>query len=125
MKKLTCLLAASALLGASLTLNASGKVTLFGVDYQVDTVSHLKVGPGTTTTHLRLTGPNLLQAHYLTIDRTQPSVTFHAVSGTDKVAGCERTTSMAKRKSTPNRLYYAGTNADFFVTAGNATNGIS
>lgn len=125
MKKLSYILAVSAILGASLSLSASGKVTLFGVDYQVDTVSHLKVGPGTTTTHLRLTGPNLLQAHYLTIDRTQPGVTFHAVCGTDKVAGCERTSNMAKRKSTPNHLYYAGTNADFFVTAGNATNGSS
>lgn len=124
MKKLKYFLAATAVIGA-LTLNASGKVTLLGVEYQVDTVSHLKVGPGTTTTHLRLTGPSLMQAHYLTIDKTAPGVSFHAVCGTDKVAGCERTSNMAKRKSTPQRLYYAGANADFFVTAGNASNGSS
>ncbi|MDE7153688.1 MAG: phosphodiester glycosidase family protein [Muribaculaceae bacterium] len=125
MKKLLHLFTTSALLCSSLSLGAAGKISILGVEYQVDTVSHLKVGPGTTTTHLRLSGPNLLQAHYLTIDKSLPEVSIHAVCGTDKVAGCERTSSMAKRKSTPNRLYFAGSNADFFTTSGNATNGSS
>lgn len=125
MKKLLSILAVSSMLAASFTLNAAGSISILGVEYRVDTVSHLKVGPGTTTTHLRLTGPNLLQAHYLTIDKSLPEVSLHAVCGTDKVAGCERTSNMAKRKSTPNLLYYAGTNADFFTTSGNATNGTS
>ncbi|MBD5246093.1 MAG: hypothetical protein HDS55_04990 [Barnesiella sp.] len=125
MKKLLSLLAVSSLLGSSFVAEASGKLEILGVEYQVDTVSHLKVGPGTTTTHLRLTGPNLLQAHYLTIDKSLPEVSIQAVCGTDKVAGCERTSAMAKRKSTKNKLYFAGTNADFFATSGTATNGTS
>ena len=125
MKKILSFIALPALLAASMQINASGKITILDDVYQVDTVSHLKAGPGTTTTHLKLTGPNLLQVHYLTLDKTAPGVSIHAVCGTDKVAGCERTTAMAKRKTDDKRLYFAGTNADFFVTAGNATNGTS
>ena len=125
MKKILSFIALPALLAASMQINASGKITILDDVYQVDTVSHLKAGPGTTTTHLKLTGPNLLQVHYLTIDKTAPGVSIHAVCGTDKVAGCERTTAMAKRKTDDKRLYFAGTNDDFIVTDGNATHGTS
>ncbi|MDE6266048.1 MAG: phosphodiester glycosidase family protein [Muribaculaceae bacterium] len=125
MKKLLSLFAICSLLGSPLSAYASGKMTILGVEYRVDTVAHLKVGPGSTTTHLRLSGPNLIQAHYLTIDKSHPGVSLHAVCATDKVAGTERTSSMAKRKSTSQRIYFAGTNADFFTTSGNATNGSS
>jgi len=113
------------LLASVAVVSAEGTITILDNVYKVDTVAHLKVGPGTTTTHLLLTGPNKLQAHYLTIDKTAPGVDIHAVCGTDKVAGTERTSSMAKRKSTKNRIYFAGTNADFFTTTGFATNGSS
>lgn len=106
---------------------ARGTMNVLDVTYNVDTLAHFKVGPGTTTTYIRLTSPvaSQLQVHYLTIDKSTPGVSIRAVCGTDKVAGTERVSSMAKRKSVGNTLYFAGANADFFTTSGNATNGTS
>lgn len=108
-------------------LSAAGSVDVLGVTYQVDTLAHMKVGPGTTTTYLRLTSPSAkqLQVHYLTIDKSTPGVSIRAVCGKDMVAGTEKVSSMAQRHSDDNHLYFAGSNADFFTTSGNATNGSS
>lgn len=131
MKKLTLAksltLAALSFAFGGFNAGASGSMTVLGSTFTVDTISHFKVGPGTTTTFLRLTSPteSQLQVHYLTIDKTVPGVSIRAVCGTDKVAGTERVSSMAKRKSDANTLYFAGSNADFFTTSGNATNGSS
>ncbi len=106
------------------TASATGSISILNVAYQVDTLAHMKVGPGTTTTYLRLkSASSQLQVHYLTIDKTTPNVAIRAVSGTDKVAGTERVSSMASRKSGSNVLYFGGCNADFFTTSGTATNG--
>lgn len=106
---------------------ASGSIEILGIEYQVDTLSHMKVGPGTTTTYLRLTSESAkqLQVHYLTIDKSTPGVSIRAVCSKDMVAGTERVSSMAERHSDANHLYFAGSNADFFTTSGNATNGSS
>lgn len=108
-------------------MSAAGSVDVLGVVYQVDTLAHMKVGPGTTTTYLRLTSPSAkqLQVHYLTIDKSTPGVSIRAVCGKDMVAGTEKVSSMAERHSDDNHLYFAGSNADFFTTSGNATNGSS
>lgn len=106
---------------------AKGSMEILGVPYSVDTIAHFKVGPGTTTTYLRLKNEagSKLQVHYLTIDKSQPGVSIRAVCGKDMVAGTERVSDMAKRHSSGNTLYFAGSNADFFTTSGNATNGSS
>lgn len=93
--------------------------------YNVDTIFHAKVGPGTTQTHLELTGSSHLQVFYLTVDKTTPGVSMRAVCATDKVAGTERTSTMASRKTTNGVHYFAGTNGDFYSTSGTATNGTS
>lgn len=119
-------LAALALGGLSLTANAGGTIDVKGVTYQLDTVFHAKIGPGTTQTQLRLVGPsNGLDVFYLTIDKSTPGVSIRAVCAKDKVAGTMRTSAMAKGKSTGNLDYFCGTNADFFTTSGYATNGSS
>lgn len=125
MKKSTLLFAA-ALVGC-MEMSAVGSVDLLGITYQVDTLAHMKVGPGTTTTYLRLTSPSAkqLQVHYLTIDKSTPGVSIRAVCAKDMVAGTERVSSMAERHSDADHLYFAGSNADFFTTSGNATNGSS
>ena len=71
------------------TLSVAGKV------YDVDTLYHAVVGPGTTQTSLQLSGPGKLRVFYVTIDRTNPYVSFAAVCSTDMVAGSETVASMA------------------------------
>ena len=93
--------------------------------YNVDTLFHAKVGPGTTQTHLELTGSSRLQVFYLTIDKRTPGVSIRSVCATDKVSGTETTSAMATRKSKNGLIYFAGTNGDFYSTSGTATNGTS
>lgn len=122
-------LALAALSIGGLSASAQGSVDLLGVTFSVDTIQHMKVGPGTTATHLALQSTEnvgqKLQVHYLTIDKSTPGVTMHAVCAKDMVAGAERTSAMAERHSTASRLYFAGCNGDFYTTSGNATNGSS
>lgn len=115
-----------AMAATAMTAQARGTIDVQGVTYNVDTVFHAKVGPGTTQTTLHLSASaNPLVVHYLTIDRSTPNVDIRAVIGKDKVAGTETTSSMAKRKSVGNLNYFCGVNADFFTTSGSATNGTS
>ncbi len=108
-------------------VQAKGSIYVKGVKYSLDTIYHAKIGPGTTQTHLELVSPSnsKLQVYYLTVDKTTPGVSMRAVCATDKVAGQERPSAMAKRKSGNGVLYFAGTNGDFYTTTGNATNGSS
>lgn len=124
MKKLTTFVLAAG--AACLAANAGTTLQVRDYEYEVDTLFHSKVGPGTTQTSLKLSYSTYpLYVHYLTIDRRVPGVDIRAVCATDKVAGTERTSSMAKRKSVNGLDYFAGVNADFFTTTGNATNGTS
>ncbi len=109
-------------------ISASGRgttVTTGSGVYDVDTVFHAKVGPGTTQTSLRLTGPYSLNVFYLTIDRTVPGVSLRCLSGGDKLAGNARTSVMAQNHTHDGLHYFAGSNGDFYVTSGNASNGSS
>ncbi len=111
----------------ALSAQAKNTIDIRGTVYSLDTIFHAKVGPGTTQTHLELVSPSnsRLQVFYLTVDKSTPGVTMRAVCATDKVAGIERPSAMAKRKSVNGRLYFAGTNGDFYTTSGTATNGSS
>lgn len=93
--------------------------------YNVDTIFHAKVGPGTTQTQLRLTGPSSMNVFYLTIDQTTPGVSIRTLSGGNKVAGNGTTSSMARNHSHDGLHYFAGSNGDFYFTGGKATNGSS
>lgn len=124
MKKLSLSLIAA--ITAVLVGHAGTTLQVRDMTYNVDTVFHAKVGPGTTQTSLQLRSTNYpLNVFYLTIDRTVPGVSIRSVCATDKVAGTERTSTMAKRKSVNGLDYFAGVNADFFTTSGYATNGSS
>ena len=107
--------------------HSQNTINIKGTEYKVDTVFHAKIGPGTTQTHLDLTTEDnaRLQVFYLTVERKTPGLSMRAVCGNDMVAGTERPSAMAKRKSGNGVLYFAGTNGDFFATSGNATNGSS
>ena len=125
-KLLLSALSATALMGV-VSVQAQNTINIIGTVWSLDTLYHAKVGPGTTQTHLELVSPSgsKLQVFYLTVDKTTPGVSMRAVCATDKVAGTERPSTMAKRKSGNGVLYFAGTNGDFYSTSGTATNGSS
>lgn len=128
-KLLRNIMAAGLITGTAVVLNAQNTLQFsLGSEtwtYNVDTLFHAKVGPGTTQTYLELTGSSRLQVFYLTIDKRTPGVSIRSVCATDKVAGTEKTSTMATRKSKDGLIYFAGTNGDFYSTSGNATNGTS
>ncbi len=105
---------------------ASDTWTLRGVEYQVDTLFHNQVGPGTTQTSLWFHNDSgKLRVFYCTIDMTNPWLSLSGVCATDKLAGNERVSAMAERKSEPGKRYFAGINADFFNTSGTTGRGVS
>lgn len=110
MKLLTLALA---LLSAS-TVSASTTWTLQSKEYQVDTLYHATVGPGTTQTSLELSGPSKLRVFYTVTDLTHPNVEMRVVMAGDKYAACATVSSMAQGKTTSTEQYFAGVNADFF-----------
>ena len=124
-KRFTLLLAACAAVFAA---QAGYPFKLCDVDYTLDTLYHAKIGPGTTQTSIRLLGSTAatqLRIFYLTIDRTNPNVSFRAVVAGDKMSGGATISDQAKSHSTADKTLFCGINTDFFVTSGNAANGVS
>lgn len=116
----------SAIILVTFGMSARDSIQVLDKTYCVDTLFHAKVGPGTTQTSLKLSGPNDLRVFYTTTDLRTPSLSMHVVSGNDMVAGCETTSHMAKRKSEESGLnVFVGCNGDFFSTKGVASNGRS
>ncbi|MBR5101564.1 MAG: hypothetical protein IK092_00385, partial [Muribaculaceae bacterium] len=116
-------LAALSTIGANA---AKPTISLRGVEYTVDTLAHVYIGPGTTHTSLLLEhGNKHLQVYYSTTDINQPNVTLKAVNGKDKMAECETVSGMAERKTAPGNRYFLGINGDFWVTTGRTKRGES
>ncbi len=82
--------------------------------YNVDTLSHTYVGPGTTHTALSLTGGSTLKIFYTTTDLSNPYVDVRVIKGNDKVVGVETVSSMITSRSKNGVKYFSGVNADFF-----------
>ena len=124
-KRITLLLLASVAVFAA---QAGYPFKLCDVDYTLDTLYHAKVGPGTTQTSLRLLGSTAatqLRIYYLTIDRTNPNISFQAVVANDKMSGGATIAAQAESHSTAEKKLFCGINTDFFVTSGSAANGVS
>lgn len=93
-----------------------------GTSYNVDTVYHVTVGPGMTTTALRIEGAqqgvnNLIKNNvfYTTIDLNNPNLELRVVAAQDKLGKTENVKAMATRKDQEgNGQYIAGVNGDFF-----------
>ena len=60
---------------------ASTTWKLQNVEYRVDTLSHVVIGPGTTQTTLMLEGPVKLRVFYTTTDMTNPNVNLKLIMG--------------------------------------------
>lgn len=120
------ILSVTFLMSAALGVAGRGDViSLAGVEHQCDTVFHTQVGPGTTQTQLRISGAHSLNVFYLTVDTRAAGVDMRVTSGKNKVAGNATVAAQAEAHTTADCHYYAGSNGDFYITSGTATNGSS
>ena len=117
----TIALAAMAVLAFSVNCHASKVVTLQGKDYQVDTLKYVKVGPGTYYSYMLYSSDaKKFCAHTLEMEmKGHDNVEFKMEIGQDSTLSAELISSIAKRKTTADKHYYAGVNADFFIVAAN------
>ena len=97
-------------------------LTLNGVAYNIDTLSMYPAGPGATFYELRMLrqsdAKGRLDCWLLTVDTRNPYVHIEEVLGKGQIVGTERPSAMATRSTTDNKIFFAGTNGDFFVTTG-------
>lgn len=97
-------------------------LTLNGVAYNIDTLSMYPAGPGATFYELRMLrqsdAKGRLDCWLLTVDTRNPYVHIEEVLGKGQIVGTERPSAMATRSTTSNKIFFAGTNGDFFVTTG-------
>ena len=94
---------------------AATQWTLQGNTYNVDTLYHAPIGPGTTQTSLRVVGAYNLNVFYTTTDLTHPNVEMRvAPANNNSLAGGAGVSTMAKNNTTDEVQYFAGVNADFF-----------
>ena len=84
MKK-TAITLSLAAFAVALQASASGKWTLQGVEYAVDTLSHYRVGPGTTVTIVDLAGPVKQRVFYTVTDLSHPDVEIKTICGKDEL----------------------------------------
>lgn len=90
-----------------------------GVNYTVDTLENHMVGPGTHFVSLRLTASaKRLDVYFLKADLKNPHIEIRTALGRDSIYGGEPTSVLAKRISSENNYYFAGTNGDFYATSG-------
>ncbi len=90
-----------------------------GVNYTVDTLENHMVGPGTQYVSLRLTASaKRLDVYFLKADLKNPHIEIRTALGRDSIYGGEPTSVLAKRISSENNFYFAGTNGDFYATSG-------
>ena len=106
-----------------LCIASSYAISLNGVEYTIDTLSMFPAGPGTTYYELRMLresdGKGRLDAFLLEVDTRNPYVHIEQVLGSGKITGTERPSNMAIRSTTDNKIFFAGSNGDFFITQDN------
>ena len=93
---------------AAFTGMAGNVWSIQGTEYTVDTLFHNQIGPGTTQTSLwfrNATTLDALRVFYTTMDMTNPYLSLRGVCATDKLAGNEKISGMAERKSKPGARY--------------------
>ncbi len=98
----------------SVAANASDAWELQGGTYVVDTINHVKVGPGTTLTSLRLTGAQNLNLFYTTTDLTNPLIDIKVLKAKNTIFARQEVSGMALDNDCDTVQYFLGVNADFF-----------
>lgn len=100
--------------GAAMVSHATVQWQLQGKTYNVDTLFHAKIGPGTTQTTLQLGGAQKLKIFYTTTDLTDEYVDLRVTKGNNKPVGVQTLSTMCRTNSREGAQYFAGVNADFF-----------
>ena len=108
------IMAAFAVFGVS----ARGTWTILGQTYNVDTLYHATVGPGTVETELRIEeasgGGNVNNIFYTVTDLSDTYVEMRAAKAGNHMRMLETVPDIAERMTKPGESYFAGVNADFF-----------
>lgn len=100
---------------AVFSANAVGKTwTLQGASYNVDTLYHAKVGPGTTQTALHVKGDLDLRIFYTTTDVTNPNVEMRVAKAKNMIKATRSVSNLSKDNSVEGAQYFTGVNGDFF-----------
>lgn len=98
--------------------SAKGEITIGGAIFKVDTLSRMKVAPGSYYSALKYSNENkTLRVFILEVDAKNPYIRFESAIGKDSTITTEGVSSMAIRKSKEGAVYFGGTNADFFDTS--------
>ncbi|MFA6871410.1 MAG: phosphodiester glycosidase family protein [Bacteroidaceae bacterium] len=101
----------------SVSTAGATELLIQGTTFQVDTLAAMKVGPGTYYTAVKYsTNSRQLRVFFVSVDVTNPYMSFQTVLAKDSIVTGEITSQMAIRKSTEGKQYIAGTNGDFFMT---------
>lgn len=102
----------------SVSLLANANITIDNVEFTIDTIARYQAGPGTWYTQVRLLRASDQKKRHdvylLQVDRTNPYIHYHTVLANDRLIGTEQPSAMAQRKSEPGKVYFAGTNGDFY-----------
>ena len=113
---------------AAFNAGASTEWNVQGRKFNVDTLSHVEIGPGTTQTTLALSGPADLRLFYTTTDLTNPNVGLKVIMGKDNLTSNVTVPDMPGSHTDPANVYFAGVNSDFIGGMGpvgtTASNGI-
>ena len=103
-------------------IQAQADITLGSVDYTIDTLETFQCGPGSEYIAIQLRRVSdrqgRIDAYILKVDSKNPYISFEEVLGSGKVVGTERPSDMAARNTTDTKIFFGGTNGDFFVTQG-------
>ena len=82
-------------IASAFSASATAKWTLQNREYNVDTVFHAKIGPGTTQTSLELTGAQRLNIFYTTTDLTDPYVDIRVAQAGSRLTGGAKLSTMS------------------------------
>lgn len=118
MKKCIAIVAAAALI-LPFEASASCQWNILGESYNVDTLYHATIGPGTTETEIRISSAEdpsseINNIFYTVTDLANPYVKMRAAKGGNHFRALEIVPEIADRMSGPGEQYFAGVNADFF-----------
>lgn len=102
----------------SFPLQAKTTWNLQGVVYEVDTLRHYQVGPGTTLTVVDLSGPVKLRVFYTVTDLTNPNVEIKSICGNNELKTSYTVPDMVINHANDGNVYFAGVNSDLFSTLG-------
>lgn len=103
---------------------AQSTIMLSGTEYSIDTLETFQCGPGSQYISVRMhrvsDGGGRLDAFLMKVDANNPYVSFEEVLGGDKLVGTEAVSKMGQRKNheSDKRIFFGGTNGDFFATKG-------